>query len=332
MELRQISYFVRVAELGSFSRAAVTLNIAQSAISRQVRKLEEELGVQLLYRNGRGVTMTHAGALLLEHGRSAVESLEHVSHELSLLRTSPGGSAVIGIPPTVGRMFTIPFARRFRLAFPQVNLRIVEGFSGHLLEWLFAGRVDVAVLYDDPAAYSAIFEPIVEEDLACIGKSGVPPPLTDGAVTLSALCQLPLVLPSRPHGLRTYLDSITGKMGLTLPVALEVDALHSMLEAVREDFGYAILPLMAIQRELSGSGLSAWPVTEPQLTRLIYVATASQRARAAPMRQVAQLVRAQILDLIPEAGWRVARRPTIEPQQADAPYSLGADGPVEPLP
>ncbi len=317
MELRQISYFVRVAELGSFSKAAVTLNIAQSAISRQVRKLEEELGVQLLYRNGRGVTMTHAGSLLLEHGRSAVDSLEHVSHELSLLRTSPGGSAIIGIPPTVGRLFTIPFARRFRQAFPQVNLRIVEGFSGHLLEWLFAGRIDVAVLYDDPAANSAIFEPIVEEDLACIGKSALPPPTIDGAVTLSSLCALPLVMPSRPHGLRTYLENVAGKMGLTLSVALEVDALHSMLEAVREDFGYAILPLMAIQREMSGSGLQAWPIVEPQLTRLLYVATASQRARAAPTRQVAQLVRAQILDLMPDAAWRVARRTAAAAQGVD---------------
>lgn len=307
MEIRQIEYFVKVAELGGFSRAAISLNIAQSAISRQIRKLEEELGVQLLYRNGRGVALTPAGALLLEHGRIAVEKLECVAREIADLRSSPSGNAVIGVPPSVGRMFTIPFMLRFRERYPNMKLRIVEGFTGHLLEWLHAKQVDVAVLYDDPIALSGLFEPVVEEDLVCVGRAASPPPLVAGAVRLADLAAAPLILPSAPHGLRNYLDAAAARSGLSLDVQFEVNALHSMIEAVRDGLGYAILPLMAVRRELGRAGLAAWPITEPQLTRLLFVATSGQRAGAAPIQPIARLVRAQLLDLMPEASWRTPR-------------------------
>ena len=309
MDIRQIGYFIRVADLGSFSKAAVALNVAQSAISRQIRKLEEELGVPLLYRNGRGVTLTHAGALVLEHGRSAVETLDLVAEEIALLRSAPGGSAVVGLPPTVGRLFSIPFSRRFKSQFPNVKLRIVESFTGNLVEWLFSGRIDVAVLYDDPTVHSAVFEPIVEEDLTCIGPASAPPPLVNGRVVFADLCALPLILSGPPHGLRAFMDNAARRAGLQLNVSVEIDALHSMLEAVRGGMGYTVLPAMAIKRETGASGLRSWPIAGAELTRMIYVATARQRPRAVPTQQIARLVRAQILDLVPEAEWRVAQRP-----------------------
>ncbi len=329
MDIRQISYFVRVADLGSFSKAAVSLNVAQSAISRQIRKLEEELGVPLLYRNGRGVTLTHAGALVLEHGRSAVETLDLVTEQIALLRSAPGGSAVVGVPPTVGRLFSIPFSRRFQSLFPNVKLRIVESFTGNLVEWLFSGRIDVAVLYDDPTVQSAVFEPVVEEDLACIGPASMPPPLVNGCVSFADLCALPLILSGPPHGLRAYMENAAKKAGLQLAVSLEIDALHSMLEAVRAGMGYTVLPSMAIRRETEASCLRSWPIERPRLTRMLYVATARQRPRAVPTQQIARLVRAQILDLVPEAEWRLAQRPAaflagIGSRERDL---LGADGP-----
>lgn len=308
LEMRQIEYFVKVAELGGFSKAAVALNIAQSAISRQIRKLEEELGVQLLYRNGRGVALTPAGALLLEHGRIAVDKLDFIAREIAVMRESPSGNAVIGVPPSVGRMFTIPFMHRFRARYPNMKLRVVEGFTGHLLEWLNARQIDVAVLYDDPIALTGLFEPVVEEDLVCIGPASAPPPLVQGGARLADVAALPLILPSAPHGLRSYLDAAAARNGLALSVPFEVNALHSMIEAVREGLGYTILPLMAVRRELDRSGLAAWPIVDPQLTRLLFVATSGQRAGAAPIQPIARLVRAQLLDLMPEASWRAPRR------------------------
>lgn len=319
MDIRQISYFVRVADLGSFSKAAVSLNIAQSAISRQIRKLEEELGLPLLYRNGRGVTLTHAGSLVLEHGRSAVETLDLVAQEIALLRSAPGGSAVVGLPPTVGRLFSIPFSKRFQGLFPNVKLRIVESFTGNLVEWLFSGRIDVAVLYDDPTVHSAVFEPVVEEDLTCIGRASSPPPLTNGCVSLADLCALPLILSGPPHGLRAYMESAAKKAGLQLNVSLEIDALHSMLEAVRDGMGYTVLPTMAIKRENDPSPLRSWPIAAPGLTRMLYVATARQRPGAVPTQQIARLVRSQIVDLVPEAEWRLAQK------QATGPADLGRE-------
>lgn len=325
MELKQIGYFVRVAELGSFSRAALSLNTAQSALSRQVKKLEEELGVQLLYRNGRGVILTPAGALLLERGRAAVETLEHVAAEIAGMSAMPRGNAVIGVPPTVGRLFTVPFTRRFRQEFPQASLRVVESFSGNLLEWLFAGRIDVAILFDDPSTPTAIFEPVVEEDLAWIVPPGAPEASEGPTARLVDVLARPLVLPGRPHGLREYLQRVADEAGLPLRIAFEVDALHSMLEAVREGIGHSILPHMAVRREIEQGHLRALTIVEPQLTRLVYVATAGQRAGAVPNQQIARLVRAQLLELTPAASWRVPRR---DAEAAAFPASARAQAPA----
>ena len=102
MDLKQIEYFVRVAELGSFTRASVVLNIAQPALSRQVRLLEVELRQNLLVRNGRGATPTEAGKVLLEHGRGILHQVERAREELGRVRGALAGRVAIGLPQQRG--------------------------------------------------------------------------------------------------------------------------------------------------------------------------------------------------------------------------------------
>ena len=104
MDLKQLEYFVRVAELGSFTRAAVALDVAQPALSRQVRQLEVELRQNLLIRNGRGAAPTEAGKLLLEHGRGILHQVERAREELGRVRGALAGRVAIGLPPSVGKV------------------------------------------------------------------------------------------------------------------------------------------------------------------------------------------------------------------------------------
>src|SRR6218665_3598109 len=108
MDLRQIEYFVRVAELGSFTRASVVLGIAQPALSRQVRLLEVELRQSLLLRNGRGVTPTEPGQLLLKHGRSILHQVARAREELGRVRGALAGRVAIGLPPSIAKVLTVP--------------------------------------------------------------------------------------------------------------------------------------------------------------------------------------------------------------------------------
>jgi LysR family nitrogen assimilation transcriptional regulator len=129
MDLKQLAYFVRVAELGSFSRASAMLDIAQPALSRQVRALELELRQHLLVRNGRGVTLTEAGKVLLEHSRGVLHQVERLREELSRVRGSLAGSVALGLPPTVSKVLTVPVSREFRRRMPNATLAITEGLS-----------------------------------------------------------------------------------------------------------------------------------------------------------------------------------------------------------
>lgn len=306
--MRALRYFLKVAEMGSFSRAALDLRIAQPALSRQVAKLEEELDVQLLYRTGRGVTLTHAGELLVESGRKLAEQFDVALREVRASGGQMAGSAVIGLPPTVGRVLTIPLARRIKDEFPEISLRIVEGFSGHLLEWLYSGRIDVGVLYAEPNVPVMVAEALVIEDLMLIGRPDKMDlalgPGPRAAVTMAEVAALPLVAPSPPHSLRLKIDRTAAESGLKLNIMLEVDALFSMIETVRQGLGFTILPACAAQRDIQEGALAALRINEHAMSQTLYVATASQRPAAVASRRLAQIVRESIFSLAETGVWR----------------------------
>lgn len=308
MEMRALRYFLKVAEMGSFSRAALDLRIAQPALSRQIAKLEEELDVQLLYRTGRGVTLTHAGELLVESGRKLAEQFDVALREVRASGGQMAGSAVIGLPPTVGRVLTLPLARRIKHEFPEISLRIVEGFSGHLLEWLYSGRIDVGVLYAEPNVPVMVAEALVIEDLMLIGRPDMmSSALGDGpraSVSMVEVAALPLIAPSPPHSLRLKIDRTATESGLKLNVVLEVDALFSMTETVRQGLGFTILPACAAQRDILEGALSALRIDEHAMSQTLYVATASQRPAAVASRRLAQMVRESIFSLAETGVWR----------------------------
>jgi LysR family nitrogen assimilation transcriptional regulator len=146
MDLKQLEYFVRVAELGSFTRASSVLDIAQPALSRQVRLLEVELRQNLLLRNGRGVTTTEAGKLLLEHGRGILHQVERAREDLGRVRGALAGRVALGLPPSIARVMTVPLTRAFRKRLPSAALSISEG-----CRWpcgIVDRLLDIALLYN----------------------------------------------------------------------------------------------------------------------------------------------------------------------------------------
>ena len=165
MELKQLEYFLGVAESGSFSKAAIRLSVAQPILSRQIKLLESELGVELLYRNGRGVVVSEAGKVLETYARSVVGLVEKAQSEIGSLKAEPRGRVAIAMPPSIGWMLTGPLVVRCRETFPQILLHIAEGFSGHVAEWLSTGRVDIGVVYQAPRLSTLKTEPLLSDEL-----------------------------------------------------------------------------------------------------------------------------------------------------------------------
>lgn len=308
LDIRTLRYFLKVAELGSFSRAALDLRIAQPALSRQIRKLEDELEVRLLYRTGRGVTLTRTGELLMESGQKLSEQFDTTVRDVRASGGQLAGSAVIGLPPTVGRVLTIPLVTRIKAQYPEIKLRIVEGFSGHLLEWLYSGRIDVGVLYAEPNIPVMVAEPLVEEDLMLLARPDLLEaalgPRTGETITMAEVARLPLVVPSAPHSLRLRIERTAADCGLTLDIALEVDALYSMTETVRMGLGFTILPSCAALRDIAAGGIIALRIDQPAMRQTLFVATASQRSAAVASRRLAQIVRESVFALADTGLWR----------------------------
>ncbi|MBJ3778106.1 LysR family transcriptional regulator [Acuticoccus mangrovi] len=306
MEIKQLKYFLAVSECGSFSKAAVLFSVAQSALSRHVRSLEEELGAALFYRNGRGVVVTESGNLLIDYARTIVDSAKEVSQKIEMMREAPGGQLVLGVPPTANAILSAPLVHRFRKDFPRVKLKVQEGFSGHVLEWLSTGRIDVGVLYDAPRTSTLVTEPLIEEELFLIGPPDVPARLLKGSVSAAELARLPLILPSHPHGLRRLVDSAFSDAGVEPNIECEIDSLPCTLNLVAQSVGYTILPHASIFLR-GGAPLSATRI-EPSITRQLVLATSTQRPMTGVTRSLAKAIVTLVDELVADGVWKSTKK------------------------
>jgi LysR family transcriptional regulator, nitrogen assimilation regulatory protein len=290
MDLKQIEYFVHVAELGSFTKAASLLSIAQPALSRQVRSLEVELEQTLLYRNGRGVSPTEAGKRLLAHGRGILQQVERARQEVEEVRGAPVGRIVLGLPPTVGKMLAVPLVAEFQARFPRATLGIVEGLTTYVTEWLLMGRVDVALLHNPVASPALTLSPLMDEQLCLIGPAGRGKPRSHAPVRMRDLPGYPLIIPSRPHAFRMQVDTQLANLGLKANVALEIDGVPAMLDLVHQGYGHAVLPANRVRIDNLQRAFVTRPIVEPRLASTLTLAISAQRPMTPLTRQTLELL------------------------------------------
>jgi len=293
MDLKQLEYFVRVAEMGSFTRASAALGVAQPALSRQVRLLEVELRQTLLLRNGRGALITDAGQLLLDHSRGILHQVERLRDEMGRARGGLFGRIAIGLPPTLARMLTVPLTRSFRQHMPQVQLSITEGLSAGMVEAVIRGRIDLALLYNAQAVPEVELQPLFNEPLSLVEarKPGLqldppPPPMS-----LLELSRCPLVIPSRPNAIRMHVETEMARQGLRPTIALEIDGVGAILDLVAEGMGAAVLSPHAVAGSIRPSAYSVQLIGKPTLSVSVSLATSSLRPGTPTQLAAIELIR-----------------------------------------
>jgi LysR family transcriptional regulator, nitrogen assimilation regulatory protein len=293
VDLKQLEYFVRVAELGSFTRAATALDVAQPALSRQVRLLEVELRQNLLTRNGRGATPTEAGKLLLEHGRGILHQVERAREELGRVRGALAGRVAVGLPPSVAKVLAVPLIREFRKRMPDASLSISEGLSAGMHESLASGRLDIALLYNTSAAPDIELTPLLEENLFLVqrhtGKSA--PPARPRPVSLREVAGIPLVIPSRPNAIRMLVETEMASLGCHPTVALEIDGVAAILDLVEDGAGSAVLSRNALATSARPQAFVLRPIGSPSLRSKLALAMSSQRPATLTQKAMLQLIR-----------------------------------------
>ena len=287
MNLHQLETFIRVAELGSFSKAALVMNVAQPALSRQVRALETDLRETLLLRNGRGVTLTEAGRRLLEHGQAILHLVTQAQEDLSAYRHEPVGQITVAMPPTQAKLLTGPLIQGFKSLCPRARLAVMEGFSAHITEWLVSGRADVALVYNPEPLPALDILPLRQERLCLFSPKDAAPP---GPVSLQDLGRYPLVMPQRGHIFRKLLESAMAMAGVAMHVEWEVSSVPVILELVAEGLGHAALGEDAWHYLAQPDRVVATPFSGTDIVSTLCLVTPAQKRSTPLMQRTAQLL------------------------------------------
>lgn len=282
LELRQLRYFVRVVELGSMGRAALDLDLVQSALSQQISRLESELSTRLLQRTPRGVVPTDAGAAFF---REAQLTLRHAAQAVRAAQQARlSGTVSVGLAPTTAAMLGLPLMQAMQARYPDVRLHMVEGMSGHLSALLNARELDLAVLFDarlqaNPDASAGRLwqvQPLLSEDLFLISSRQADRP-RPAAMTLAELGDEPLILPTGPHGLRSTLDTAFARAQVVPRVVLEVDSLSMLMAAVDAGLGVTLQPRAAVGRfPDAATRFALVHIDDPQVSRLNLLCSLSE--------------------------------------------------------
>jgi LysR family nitrogen assimilation transcriptional regulator len=310
MDARQLRYFVTVAQLGSFSAAARRLHVAQPALSRHVKALEEMLGVTLLRRSARGVRLTSDGEELFDRGSQVLEDLEMLPRRIGRTSGTVSGRVVIGLPTSASAVMAVPLLQAAIHRHPQIRIHLIESLSGYLQEWIESGRLDLAVVYDPLPNAGIRLDPILVEELWLVGAAGTLP--ADRAyVGIHELPSYALLLPGSTHSHRRLVEGITASHGIRLNLVAEVDSLTVQKRMVAAGATFTILPRGAIHAELLSGSLQAARIVEPTISRSVTLATSLARSGNQACNVMARLVLEVARALARDAVWdgRLAEAP-----------------------
>ncbi|MGV7121282.1 LysR family transcriptional regulator [Sphingopyxis sp. 550A] len=302
MDVRQLHYFVTLAEQGSISSAAATLQMAQPSLSENLMRLEKKLGVQLVVRSGRGIILTEAGQLLAKHGREIVDAAGRAIDEIRHVGEEARGPVSIGLPPSLGILLSVPLAETIQSEHPDVKLRISEGMSGNIAEWIEEERIDIGYVYEVRDNQDLLFQPLLLEKLFlatapdnvpdCINYDDPASPTIRGI----DLEKLPLALPASTHGARKVVERFARSAGMKLDIVVEIDSLPQLITMATRASAYTILPHAAVIDEVAAGTIRLFEIVEPTMTRTAYLL----RKRSRPITRASQAVQQSISLIVRE--------------------------------
>jgi LysR family transcriptional regulator, nitrogen assimilation regulatory protein len=303
MNLRQLQYFVEVSELESVTKAAVRLHVAQPALTRHMRTLERDLGVRLFARNGRGITLTNAGVVFRDRVRNVLRELDRAQMEVKALSRSPGGRIDFGMPFSISQALTRILVQRVQLELPGVSLRVIDGWTGFIIEWLLRGRLDLGVIYDYTLKSDMLrIEPLAAEEHFLVCAPGSPFARRKW-ISLAEVAELPLALPSREHGLRVAIEQIMQTIGQVPRIHTELESIVGLKQFAQEGAVYTILPRGEMQEELAAGRIKIVSIVDPPIQRTLFIAWSNERPFTPQMKAVLNIAKRETANVIENGNW-----------------------------
>jgi DNA-binding transcriptional LysR family regulator len=282
MDLRRLEIFAKVAELGSFSRAAEALFLTQPTISEHVRALEDELGVQLLDRLGRGATPTRAGQLLLGYARRMLTLSREAHQALERFQGRMSGELVVGGSTIPGEYVLPALVGQFKAKYPDISISLLIGSTRQVSDWLDEGRVEVGVVGARPAARTLAARELMADELVVV-VAATHPWARRGTITLADLQTEPMVVRERGSGSRDAVEHALHEAGIapaTLRVVGEMGSTQAVKQAVRAGVGIALISRRAVEDECRAGLLACVKVKDLRVARAFYLVTHRDRTRS----------------------------------------------------
>ncbi len=293
LDLRPLYYFVHVADAGSFSRAAAALSVGQPIISRAIRSLEGDLQVALLYRHGRGVSLTPAGEQLLASAKAILQRVADTRSDIAARGDVAAGSVEIAMPPLFGALVAIDLVKRLRAEFPLISVNIREGYAADSLEWLSTGAVDIALVFNAPKIATLLVEHVLDDEIHLVGAPGSLDS-APGGVPVRQLATMPLLLPPEPHRLRALIDHAAHEAGVELKAEAQISGVATLLDLVKAGLGYTVLPATLLQGQIKEGQVQSCPIIKPRIKPRLFLATSMQRpltmAKKVTLRLISELL------------------------------------------
>ena len=288
-DLQKWRSFVAIGELGSLTRAALFLDISQSFLSRQVNALERECGARLFNRTGRGVELSDLGQRLIPQVKDLLASAQALECDISTDLREPTGTVTLGSLPSIGTFLISRLFAAVRAEYPGVRLKVLEGSSGQVEEWLTDARIDIAILYRYRSKLAEHEESLATVDSYLIGPKG--DRLTsDDVVSFSKLDGLPFILPSVPNGLRSALDTAASQTRIKLTPVIEADSLPLQKQLTAQDRLYTVLPMHAVWSEVQEGKLQAARIVDPPFQRTVAMLHARVKGPSSAVAVVTSLI------------------------------------------
>lgn len=326
VNMKQLSYFVTLAEYGSISSAAKALNMAQPSLSENLAKLEKHFEATLVIRSPRGVQFTEAGMMLAQRGRELLGIMGNLAGEVRGLSGEPRGPVSVGLPLSLSSLVSVPLVETASLEFPKIRLHVAEAMSSKLMNWLDEDRIDFAYIYEaaDTARYMRV--PFLKEELFLatapdnwIGEIG-----EDGfalePLDAEKLEQLPLITNGRTKAGWNAQINVAQALGLSLNIVNEIDSLTCIIEMVARASGYSLLSHGAACQEVAEGRLVLVPIRGLSLKRTAYVV----RPRYRPVSRASTAIEATIREVIRDMVKRYNLRATVIEGHADQQHLQAA--------
>ena len=266
MDNKALRYFVTTVQFGSITSAAAHMHVAQPAVSRQIRKLETDLGVRLLNRTAQGVSLTGPGEHLLERGESMLLFIDKIRTEVQNWGHEPSGPVSVALMPAVGSLVAPELVRAVRARHPKVELQISEGLSAFISDGVLRGEFDLGLFHADEQMPLLSIKPLLTEPMFLIGP-GRNNAAVRRAISLKQLADYPLLLPSQPNALRRMINLMAEDQGITLDIRENIDSTSIIKRLVTAGLGYTVQCYSYVHEEVVRGDLSIRALKSGELSR-----------------------------------------------------------------